>query len=143
MVGYEAQGCAPCPGAQSEGRQEGAKPALGAAEGAQLGLVWTTVPPSRHGDVGCPQVKPGLSSAVQQGGGAWRWMISHFMLKCAPRGFGLSPSPEVPARCGDLNLVAERIKLMAAEHTQLIPLMHDTRGTGGKRAIDALSALLI
>lgn len=79
----------------------------------------------------CPQAKPRLSSAVQQGWGAWWWMITHRMLKSAPHVFRLSPSPEGPARCGDLNLVAERIKLMAAENTQLIPLMHDTGGTGG------------
>lgn len=58
-------------------------------------------------------------------------MITHLMLKSAPHVFGLSSSPEAPARCGDLNLVAEKIELMAAENMQLIPLMHDTRGTGG------------
>lgn len=75
------------------------------------------------------RLKPGLSAAVQQGWGGQQWMITHLMLRSAPHVFGLSPSPEAPARCVDLNSVAERTKLMAAENMQLIPLMHDTRGT--------------
>lgn len=46
-VGYQAQARALCPRARREATQGVAKPALGAAEGAQLGLVWTTVPPRR------------------------------------------------------------------------------------------------
>lgn len=55
--------------------------------------------------------------------------ITRLMLQSAPHVFGLSPSSEALARCGDSSREDEAA---AAENRQLIPLMHDTRGTGGE-----------